>query len=89
MIMRQLTAPRRVLAAAAAAACLVPVGLQAATAARQAPFQINVQKEPNWSGGEPEIAVNPRNPNNLVMVWAAMKVYKTSTGPAEIPLPRA
>lgn len=40
----------------------------------------DVQRDLKWHGGEPEIATNPRNPLNLVMVWAAMKVIKDPAG---------
>lgn len=42
--------------------------------------EVQVQHDKSWRGGEPEIAINPRNPSNLVMVWAAMKQVKTPTG---------
>jgi hypothetical protein len=54
------------------------VGVAMAAEAPAKPFQLNVEgvsnpDSHNWRGGEPEIAVNPRNPKNMVMVWAAMK----------------
>jgi hypothetical protein len=70
---------RRWIILAIACAAVVPVGLQAADAAKPVPFQTNVQKDPNWNGGEPELAVNPRDPNNMVMAWAAMKIGRTHT----------
>jgi hypothetical protein len=55
------------------------LGVATAAATSPAPpFQLNVEAASNpdaanWRGGEPEIAVNRRNPKNMVMVWAAMK----------------
>ena len=61
------------------AAALVVCGAALSAAAPPVPVRItelNVQRDPNYRGGEPEIAVNPRNRNNMVMVWAAMKQVK-------------
>lgn len=44
-----------------------------------APFARNVSATPDWHGGEPELAVNPRNQRNVVMVWpeeAATGLYR-------------
>jgi hypothetical protein len=54
------------------------ITMSTAQGAAKPPFQTNVQAgsnpdADNWRGGEPEIAVNPRDPQNMVMVWAAMK----------------
>ena len=32
-------------------------------------FDRDISATPDWRGGEPEVAVNPRNPDNVVMVW--------------------
>jgi hypothetical protein len=79
----KLTRQHRRVLAAAVVSCLALPALQASGAASPAPYQINVQKDPYWNGGEPEIAVNPRDPNNIVMVWAAMKISRTHTGPVD------
>ncbi|MCU1692811.1 MAG: hypothetical protein JWM64_1902 [Frankiales bacterium] len=42
--------------------------------------EVQVQRDTSWRGGEPEIAVNPRNGKNMVMVWAAMKNVTTPAG---------
>jgi hypothetical protein len=54
------------------------VGAALAAVAPVKPTELNVERAAftdaaNWRGGEPEIAVNPRNSQNMVMVWAAMK----------------
>jgi len=68
---------RRALPLLAAAGVLATVTVPRAVGAGPL-FQRNVEGSSNpdaanWRGGEPEIAVNPRNPKNMVMVWAAMK----------------
>lgn len=57
---------------------LLQLGTPASAAGSGLPKLVeqDVQRDLKWHGGEPEIAVNPRNPKNLVMVWAAMKVIK-------------
>ena len=32
-------------------------------------FERNLSASGDWHAGEPGIAVNPRNPNNVVLVW--------------------
>ena len=65
---------------AAAAALLVGAtagsaraGSSAAVTARAAPpdhlFDRDISATPDWRGGEPEVAVNPTNPADVVMVW--------------------
>jgi hypothetical protein len=59
-----------------ASVCSVTVG----SAAAREVLELNVQQDPKWHGGEPEIAINPKDPNNLVMVWPVMKVTSTPAG---------
>lgn len=57
-----------------AVGALVLLGIAGMSRAEATPvvgrgFEVNVSNSGDWHAGEPEIAVNPRNPANVVMDW--------------------
>jgi photosystem II stability/assembly factor-like uncharacterized protein len=66
--MRNITV--RTMAAAAAGLAVVAVlpAYSAAEHVRRA-FEMNLSRNGDWHAGEPGVAVNPRNPDNVVVVW--------------------
>jgi hypothetical protein len=64
-------------------ALVIAIGLLAAPVAEAARpddarvVEMNVQRDTRYRGGEPELAVNPRDSKNMVMVWAAMQQLTT------------
>jgi hypothetical protein len=54
-----------------------PLTQAVATGATPRIAELNVQRDTRFRGGEPEIAINPKNPKNMVMVWAAMQQITT------------
>jgi hypothetical protein len=64
--------------------CLEATFAVAASQHRDAVYETNVSKDSVYGGGEPEIAVNPSNPRNLVEIWlASAELYKLQSPPAE------
>lgn len=60
---------RIVLVAAVAAGLVLSSLLLSPARATSSSVQSDVSNDSNWHGGEPELAVNPVDTNNVVMVW--------------------
>src|SRR3954468_8035564 len=79
-------------ALAALAATLVASGSAAAVAATGPDYTTtilvtNLTHTKLWSSGEPEIAINPKNANNMVYVATKYKYVRVSVGGQKIDLP--
>ena len=74
---------RKVIGAGLVAAALTPIGGTSSAApggGSPAAIEVNVTNSPDFRNGQPEIAVNPRNPRNLVYT-------ATIFSPGRLPIP--
>jgi hypothetical protein len=75
--------PSRALAAAAAGLAVIALlPAQAATQRVQRAFETNLSGSGDWHGGEPGVAVNPLNPDNVVAVWPEQDATGVYRNPA-------
>src|SRR5437764_10780967 len=58
-------------AVASVAAAAVPALATRSAAYRPTPFDANLSVDPQHENGEPSIAVNPRNPRNMIVIYLA------------------